>query len=470
MKEKKLLEALGNVDESYIAEIYETPKRTTKTKPRTKLIWAAAAVLCAIALLTGAAWQRIYLATSDLDNLPLVNPAQVADQDIHLTATNVNAAGMRVYCDIDGVEEGKDAIQILVSGPFTIEKKTAEGWELLTPRFTDSQWEADTMLAGASPSDWPVNWTGLYGILEPGTYRYQTVVLEGKAPSSVEFTVADHLDDDIAALLRTTLDSHSYCVRHITTVETGSLDHLNATDRAAIEEMTQDYAVEYWRYGSQQLNLSYVEGKIWSGMLYKQGHTYYLDHEGDDRNNPVIGWNRWTELDRNRLTEWASLILETGPYELRDAADGSGKELVQVTEKEYEYYGVTAVWTTVWEFDTSDPSACADQLAQQDVNTAAPFSWELEKQSREPLASTFVNTQPQPITTAPEAVDRALAEYSGEYTKAIVYRDEAAGMWKVEFQRDYGYLGYRYVYLDNDGITQMIAEGKEKTWATSVIE
>ena len=30
-------------------------------------------------------------------------------------------------------------------------------------------------------------------------------------------------------------------------------------------------------------------------------------------------------------------------------------------------------------------------------------------------------------------------------------------MWKVEFQIAYGYQGYQYVYLDDDGITQMIS-------------
>ena len=196
--------------------------------------------------------------------------------------------------------------------------------------------------------------------------------------------------------------------------------------------------------------------------MYKEGHAYYLDHEGDDSDNPVIGWSRWTELDRNRLEDWVSLILESGEYELRDAQDGSGKELVQVTQREHEYYGVTSTWTVVWKLDTSDPGACADELAQQDVNAARPFTWELDRQSRKPLNRTFVNTQPQPITTAPEAVDRALAEYSGDYTKVIVYRDETAGMWKVEFQDDYGYRGYHYVYLDDNGITQMIAEGEPK--------
>lgn len=458
MKEKKLLEALGEVNEGYIEETYATAP--IKRKPKLKLLWAAAAALCAIALLTGSSWIRIYWATSDLHNYPLIDPAQVSQNNIRLTATEVTATSMRVYCTVEGVEE-ENAIYLQYNGPFTIDKKTENGWEPLTPRFTDLQWKADPMLTGGT-TDWPVDWSGLYGLLEPGTYRYSAVVLEGKAPSSVEFIVAGELDEELAMLLRTTLNSRSYCVRYRATAETGSLDHLNATDRAVIEENTEDYVAEYWRYGNHQLKLSYHEDRLALGMMYKEGHAYCLDYEGDDRRNPVLGWSRWPQLERNRLEEWVGLILNSGEYEIRDAADGSGKELVQVTEKVFENGGVTVRWTNVWELDISDPGACADALAKQNVNAARPFSWELDRETQKPLSVTFANTECQSITTAPEAVDRALEEYTGEFSKAIVYRDEKAGMWKVEFLRDYGYQGYHFVYLNDDGITQMIAEGEVK--------
>lgn len=459
MKEKKLLKALGDVNEGYIEEIYTTVPQ--KRKPKLKVLWAVAAALCAIALLTGAAWNRIYLATSELDHYPLTDPAQVQQENIRLTATEVTATSMRIHCTVEGVEDGEAAIFLQQGGPFTIDQKTENGWKPLTPRFTDLQWKADPILTGGT-TDWPVDWSGLYGLLEPGTYRYSAVVLEGKEPASVEFTVADDVDAELATLLRTVLNSHSYCVRYRSTAQTGSLDHLNATDRAMIEEYSKDYVAEYWRYGNQQLKLSYREDRLTLGMMYKEGYTYCLDFEGDDRRNPVLGWSRWPRLERNRLEEWLGLILNTGEYEIRDAADGSGKELVQVTETKYENCGVTVIWTNVWELDISDPGACADILAQQNVNTAHPFSWELDREIRKPLSATFVNTESQPITTAPEAVDRALKEYTGEFSKVIVHRDEAAGMWKVEFQRDYGYQGYRFVYLNDNGITQMIAEGEAK--------
>ena len=46
MKEKKLLQALGDVHEGYIEEICATVPQ--KRKPKLKVFWAVAAALCAI--------------------------------------------------------------------------------------------------------------------------------------------------------------------------------------------------------------------------------------------------------------------------------------------------------------------------------------------------------------------------------------------------------------------------------------
>ena len=35
-------------------------------------------------------------------------------------------------------------------------------------------------------------------------------------------------------------------------------------------------------------------------------------------------------------------------------------------------------------------------------------------------------------------------------------------MWKVEFQIGYGYQGYQYIYLNDDGISQMVSGAGSK--------
>ena len=39
-------------------------------------------------------------------------------------------------------------------------------------------------------------------------------------------------------------------------------------------------------------------------------------------------------------------------------------------------------------------------------------------------------------------------------------------MWKVEFQIMYGYQGYQFIYLNDEGITQMVSGlgSKEPLW------
>lgn len=460
MKEKKLLNALADVDQRYVEEMYQLPKRKRHT---VKILWVAAAMLSLMGLLMGSGWIRTYIASAPFANYPLVDPSQVRPEDIHLAVADVTPAYMRVYCSIDGVEEGEDSIFILTGGPFTIEKKTEEGWQQLPARIEDPQWKADRMHTD-SGTDWPVNWSGIYGILEPGTYRYSAVVLEGKAPTSVEFTVSKNMEDDLVQVLQDILSSHSYCVRYTASWETPALDHLSGNDRAAMEEMTSDHVSEYWKYGNHYLNQTYVNQMLWTGMMYKNGQKYYLDHEGDDRSNPVIGWSLWPNLDRNRLTEWTSLILEyMDEYEIAYAPDGSVKSLTRIVQRDFECYGLTATCTEVWELDTSDPGAVAAKFVQQDVNSARPFSWKEDRSNKKAQDVTFVNTAAKTITTAPEAARRAMAECTDYAEKVIVYRDEAAGMWKVEFQFLYGYQGYRYVYMDDNGITQMIAEGAPRT-------
>ena len=73
------------------------------------------------------------------------------------------------------------------------------------------------------------------------------------------------------------------------------------------------------------------------------------------------------------------------------------------------------------------------------------------------LEVAYKNTTAEPVTTATEAIKRAMEECSVEYDKILVYRDESAKMWKVEFQIEYGYQGYQYIYLDDEGITQMVS-------------
>ena len=105
-------------------------------------------------------------------------------------------------------------------------------------------------------------------------------------------------------------------------------------------------------------------------------------------------------------------------------------------------------------------------LDSQNTNVWQNFSWEEDQKSKTPRDAVFVNTTSNPISTSAEALALAENERTVEYTQVKIYRDEAAGIWKIEYQIMYGYQGYEYVYLNDDGITVMVsgASSKVEEW------
>ena len=105
-------------------------------------------------------------------------------------------------------------------------------------------------------------------------------------------------------------------------------------------------------------------------------------------------------------------------------------------------------------------------IDEQNTNAWQDFSWEEDQKTNAPRDIVFANTTSNPISTSAEALDLAENERTAECTQVKIYRDEAAGIWKIEYQIMYGYQGYQYVYLNNDGITVMVsgAGSKVEEW------
>ena len=252
---------------------------------------------------------------------------------------------------------------------------------------------------------------------------------------------------------------------------------------------------EFWKSGEDYLEFFAIEeGHIVDGEMKKDGVKYRLDNETEyDSKTPVAGWSVWPALDDNRLAWWAayyepnSVLFPEGIGVISDeeitfqrkTSDenrteiisfrfdeaGNLKQIVETSTRK-EFYAenafVPVTGTMTIEICDTDAATISKKIADQDVNFYRDFSWEKDRKERTPLNVAFQNTTVCPVTNAPEAIAQAVKECNVEYTKIVVYRDEAAGMWKVEFQILYGHGGYQYVYLNNDGITQMIANAGAK--------
>lgn len=488
MTREDLLNAVGMVDDNRLARCEENRKPsqiirredskmktggkyTTKTKRRRiPKVWLIAAIITAMVFLMGCAWVVIKLAESPLFDYPLTESTDVEPERIHLSVSDVTSTSMRVTCSIDGVEQGEEAIYILRDGPFVLAKQSDEGWEELATNIYDPQWDAERIMTDGA-TDWIVDWTALYGILEPGTYRFTTTVLEGNVPVSVEFTIAEsvvysEIGDELAKLAAEILDRDYYYIRFYERYEFGSFENLTDDEQSFLESEYETYLVEeFLKYGNDMLNLTYKGDHIWMGQMYKDGAKYRLDHESDDGNNTVLGWSLCPDMSMENLTWWVSLL--TNPdteWVPQYSTDGTLEKIVCTVHYQNfkNNYNVEADYIQTVEFVSIDPTEIAKKIGQQDVDTARTFSWEEDQQIMKALDLEFVNNTSQPVTTSSEAIARAMEECTVEYDKIIIYRDEEAGMWKVEFQIQYGYQGYQFVYLDDNGITRMVSGAGSK--------
>ena len=101
-----------------------------------------------------------------------------------------------------------------------------------------------------------------------------------------------------------------------------------------------------------------------------------------------------------------------------------------------------------------------DEAEADGVNEEIPaFSYMYDLsvwEERSIVKEGFVNTDISPVTNSEEAVKRAKRELN-EYIVTSVSYDPVENMWRVEFQKcgPDGY-DYIYLYLNSDGITQMI--------------
>ena len=506
MTREDLFVAIGRVDEMRLARSNrhripsknaygEEPVMNTYDKPlngsgrrSVKKLWVIAAVIGTMLLLMGCAAAVRYVvailtfgASSSADTgnnaavessgTTLARDIEIKAEDIQLTVSDVTPTSMRIYCVIDGAEKRMDYIDLLISEPYMIEKKTENGWEALLVQ-TDF-WKKDHgAVTFWKEFDWPVNWSATYGMLESGTYRFTTVLVEGVDPVSVEFTVPASKDTTLADAANKLLREDAYYVRCSNSYEFGSLDSVQEKARTHLEnrikEADASYS-EYWKCGNDLMHFSYEGGKIKAGMMYKNGILYVLDYEGDNRNNPIIGWTPNFGAEHTILTNWVNLLSgDDFAGEAEYDQDGLLVKAImtQADESIQETYHIDATVTRVWEVISTDQAMAAARFAEQDIDVVRPFSWSEDQTNMTALDVEFVNTTAKKIAKASEAISHAMRECHAKYDKIIAYRDESAGMWKIEFQIGFGYHGYWFVYLDDDGVTQMIsgAGSKVEAW------
>ena len=470
MNGKDLLIDLGNISHKYYEEaenetFVEVQKNKTIRRP---LLVAAIIALTMLLVGCGTAIYMI-LAEEPWASIPRVEGTDVSREDIQITIMGVSPTSLSYHCDITGFGTEEKSVFLYTDAPCIIEKKTDDGWQELPKQIIDTEWTADKVLTDGH-FDGILHWTAHYGYLDVGAYRITASIVEGHDDFVLEFEITEAMHSEGLEMAEDLANREFWHIRETCNVEYGSLDNVpaEAKEQYLREDESADDSYEYWKCGEDYLYLTYDGDNIIIGMMYKDGIKYKLVREWESNDAPIVGWMPWPDMDLNRVTEWR-YVFETaqGQKDISRSSDGSIDTVVLTnTENDANGFDLDVTYTTTLQVMPTSRDEIRKMIDAQNTNAWQAFSWEEDQKIQKPQAVTFVNTAPSPITNATDALALAEKECTVDYTQVKVYRDEAAGIWKIEYQIFYGYQGYQYVYLNDDGITVMIsgAGSKVEEW------
>ena len=429
-----------------------------------------AAIIAMLLMLVGCgAVIYLTLAEEPWASIPRVEGTDVSREDIQITVTGVSPTGLSYHCDIDGFGTEEKSVFLYTDAPCVIEKKTDDGWQELPKQIVDTEWTADKVLTDGH-FDGTLRWTAHYGYLDVGVYRITASIVEGHDDFVLEFEITEAMRNECLEMAEDLANREFWHIRETSSVEYGSLENVpdEAKEQYLRENESTDDSSEYWKCGEDYLYLMYDGDQIIMGMMYKDGIKYKLVREWESNDAPIVGWMPWPDMDLNRVTEWR-YVFETaqGQKDISRSSDGSIDTVVLTkTENDANGFDLDVTYTTTLQVMPTSRDEIRKMIDAQNTNAWQAFSWEEDQKIQKPQAVTFVNTATSPITNATDALALAEKECTVDYTQVKVYRDEAAGIWKIEYQIFYGYQGYQYVYLNDDGITVMIsgAGSKVEEW------
>ena len=341
--------------------------------------------------------------------------------------------------DVADFGAAEKSVYFLDNAPCTIEQKTASGWEPLPKKAEDAQQHIVKVLTDGH-HDLQIHWSAYYGFLDTGTYRVTARVLEGHDPFTFEFEITEEMRAKGQSLIEDILSRKYWHIRQRVEWDDPSLDSQN----------------EFWKYGDDGLYLTYKGENIIMGMMSRGGVKYKLTHEEEDNNAPIIGWMPWPGMDINRLTDWTACLAD-GRYTQEITYRGDGSVSKAVLTKNQSNFDLDGAAVITLEFLDTPKEEVAETINDQNTNVWQDFSWAEDQKNQAASPVSFVNTTPSPIRTTANVLDLAEKECTVEYNQIMIYRDEFAGIWKVEYQILYGYQGYQYVYLNDEGITVMVS-------------
>lgn len=415
---------------------------------------------------------------------------QLGGWEISLAAQDASADALTLVCtEIDDCIGEKAGI-LTTDDSFWIERWNGAEYVPLSLKADISVGEAKT-IETAQTITWQLNWADSYGPLESGSYRLgkffiytkpdgESLKLTFYAPFRVFTGEMEHYLNQCKTAMDALCTQDSY--------------HLVFTMYRADAVSTVQ---EVWKSGDNYLlhqTAFNEDGSVSNqlGTLLRDSIGYTLNWEENNVVSAVTEWEFDEHVTTTNFDMWYTFLsmldssvgevyIEENQINVISSfyASDSYSDYVRHWELTYTFddlgqiiracykdlptlYCDESEKEPTWLVEIHDTSAdeIAKVIAAQDVGAPHSFSWE-EDRALYPAGAEgvktagFVNTDPQAIHTAYDALMAAKAEYAlVYYSISRVSYDEAAQMWKVEFTWTQN-GSYQAVYMDSQGITQM---------------
>lgn len=350
MTGRDLYTQMSYINDKFIQEAEATPQKTRTSLRRTTLV--AAMLVLLLTLVGYAAVPAILDAEEPWISIPQVAGADVPRNDIQIRISDVTPGELTFTCKLAGFGEAEKSVVLYTDPACTIERKTDSGWEAVTQKTADPQWDAEAVLTDGH-FDGRIRWAAHYGLLDAGTYRVSAQLIEGHEAFTLEFDITEEMYTNPLERADALLNRNAWHIRQI-------------PDNSS-------YMIEYWKCENDYLMLIYDGDRTVSGMMLKDGVKYRLAREAESNDSPIVGWASWPEMDLNRLTQWAQLFedeqlrLEIAPGKNNVAEIWklwlSGSDSYRLDE------GVTSLGTLEI-LDTSPEEIC-QMIRQQDTHGPA---------------------------------------------------------------------------------------------------
>ena len=351
-----------------------------------------------------------------------------------------------------------------------------------------------------------LDWTPIYGSLEPGDYRMGKVfqcygsqtryskdhtfysefsIMETVDSSSPEAKAAvercytafeelktrDHIHfkSNMGWIEETWVNNNNYLLirdfgndNQDIPENNGRIDILTRWDGIGYREVKEDPAVRGSKNIGMQLSTLKADRAGWIVSFAETSNALFFE-----RDNKAILFPEGIGVISDEMVRFVQSWTLEGSLNFQSQLtykfDENGN-LYYMDYKPLEEGQDVSYWIEV--YDTSAEEIDAKIKPYTENLIVADFSWEEAKakytdEDFNIREDSFVNNGGTPITGPVEAAKLALKEYPnlGEYLSMDVFQDETAGMWKVTIESYVDYqstYAYRDIYLSDSGATQLL--------------